>query len=292
MTRQEIYQIFSHLYHEGIRFVFIQGGEPLLRKDLPEIVKDLSDIGFSLSLITNGTKLTSTFIDQLHDIPLNVSVSLDTLDPSRYRHIRGADQLPFVLRGIDALADYPYPKYLTCIVSEMNRDHAPDVVRFARDKGFIPVVGAYHWDIQRYGKRDLTLQYQKSAAIAVFQEILDSGLIPRGYFRQYVKDTITWLNDGPLSACDAGRYSIAIDASGNVAPCLALDHKGNLLSSSLNDILLQFDHQKITQCSKQSSCNMLCSRVIGSTMRQPINAMLTPTKVEPFLGNLTHATSY
>ena len=33
-----------------------------------------------------------------------------------------------------SLADYPHPKYLTCIVSEANRNHVLDVVRFARDQ--------------------------------------------------------------------------------------------------------------------------------------------------------------
>ena len=288
MTRQEIYQVFTNLYQEGMRFVFLQGGEPLLRKDLPDILNDLTEIGFGLSLITNGTKLTPKLLNQLDHIPLNISVSLDTLERDLYKQIRGADQLHLVLQGIDALTNYPHPKYVTCIVSEANRNHVLDVVRFARDHGFIPVVGAYHWDIERYGKVDLTLQYQKTTAISVFQEVLHSGLVPPGYFRQYVKDSINWLHGGSLSRCDAGRYSIVIDASGNVAPCLALPHKGNLLRSSLDEILANFEQQAITHCSSKSSCNMLCSRVIGSTLSRPINALLTPTKVKPFLQDIEH----
>ena len=288
MSRQEIFRVFNNLYQDGLRFVFIQGGEPLLRKDLPEILNDLAEIGFSLSLITNGTKLTPKLVNQLAHIPLNVSVSLDTLDRDLYKQIRGADQLHLVMKGIAALADYPHPKYLTCIVSEANRDHVLDVVRFARDHGFIPVVGAYHWNIERYGKVDLTLQYQKTTAINIFQHVLDSDLVPRGYFRQFVRDNIQWLKGDNLNQCDAGRYSIAIDASGNVAPCLALKHAGNLLTSSLEEILSVFDRAEIKQCSKQSSCNMLCSRVIGSTLNHPINALLTPTKVQPFLQEFEH----
>lgn len=291
MSRQEIRQVFRHLYQNGLRYVLIQGGEPLLRNDLPEILNDLADIGFGLSLITNGTKLTPTLISHLTSIPLNISISLDALDRELYKRIRGADQLRLVLKGIDALTDYPHPKYLTCIVSEANRSHVVEVVRFARDRGFIPVVGAYHWDIERYGKVDLALQYQKSTAVSVFQSVLDSGLVPRGYFRQYLRDNITWLSGGSLKRCDAGRYSIAIDASGNVAPCLALEHQGNLLTSSLDEILMQIDQVAIRACSDQSSCNMLCSRVIGSILNQPINALLTPTKLEPFLRNPTHVTA-
>ena len=279
MTREEIRRVFTNLYQDGLRFVFVQGGEPLLRKDLPEILEDLAGLGFGLSLITNGTRFTSALVERLAALPLNLSVSLDTLDRERYRLIRGADQLPIVLAGIDLLAKFPHPKYLTCIVSQVNRGDVLDVVRFARARGFIPVVGAYHWGIERYGKTDSALQYDRQAASLVFEQVLDSGLVPRGYFRDYLRDNVRWLGGENLEPCDAGRYSIAIDASGNVAPCLALKHAGNLLESSLDEILARFDRVAIRGCSDRSSCNMMCSRVVGSTLRHPISALLTPSSV-------------
>jgi MoaA/NifB/PqqE/SkfB family radical SAM enzyme len=280
MSRAEISRVFSHLYEEGLRIVFVQGGEPLLRKDLPDILDDLSSIGFTISLITNGTKLTSGLLARLARHPISLSISLDTLDRQRYRTIRGADQLPLVLKGIELLDEYPHSKYLTCIVSEINRDDVLDVMRFARNHGMIPVLGAYHWDVSRYGKIDLTLQYQKVTATAVFQEVLESNVVPNGYFRNYLQDNIRWLNDQRLPSCDAGRYSIAIDASGNVRPCLALPHTGNLLSSTLPDLLDNLDYSAIRQCSNRSSCNMLCSRVIGSNLRHPLSALRT-AKIRP-----------
>jgi len=281
MTRQEIHQVFTRLYEDGLRYIFIQGGEPLLRRDLPEILEDLAGIGYGLTLITNGTLLKPSLIEGFARLSLSISISLDTLNRERYHYIRGADQLPLVLQGIQHLRDYPHPKYITSIVSERNRQDVLEVVRFARDRGFIPVVGAYHWNIERYGKVDLTLQYQKATAIKVFQEAQESGLVPRGYFRNYLKDNIRWLRGESLGRCDAGRYSIAIDASGNVAPCLAMKHAGNLLTSSLDSILTQFNHEAIQQCSDKSSCNMLCSRVVGETLRHPFSALVTPQTLRP-----------
>lgn len=281
MTREEIRRVFISLYEDGLRFLFIQGGEPLVRKDLPEILEDLVAIGYSVTMITNGTLLKPSIVSRLAALPLNLSVSLDTLNQKRYAHIRGADQLPLVLEGIRCLKDYPHPKYLTCIVSEGNQEDVIDVVRFAREKGFIPIVGAYHWDIGRYGKKDLTLQYQRTTAIKTFETVLESGLMPRGYFRQYLRDNIQWLKGKSLNPCDAGRYSIAIDASGNVAPCLAHESAGNLLETSLATILDQFDRERIRTCSDHSSCNLLCSRLVGSFLRHPLSIARTPTQVNP-----------
>ncbi|MBI3807097.1 MAG: radical SAM protein [Nitrospirae bacterium] len=275
MTREEIQGVFSCLYHDGVRFVLVQGGEPLLRRDLVEILEDLSAIGFHLTLITNGTKVTPQFIERLGRLPVAISVSLDTLDREKYRQIRGADQLEHVLEGIALLKTFPHPKFLTCIVSEVNRTEAPAVVRFAREQGFLPVLGAYHWNVGTYGRPDELLMYDRSSAAAVFNGLLDDELIPSGYLRKFVEDNVSWLRGQKLEPCDAGRYSVAIDASGNVSPCLAFPSVGNLLESSLSEILARFNRQEIQACSDRSSCNRLDGRVVGTILRHPITAWRT-----------------
>lgn len=273
MTREEIQRVFSGLYRDGVRFVLVQGGEPLLRRDLPEIMEDLSAMGFQLTLITNGTKLTAHLVERLGRLPLTISVSLDTLDREQYRQIRGADQLEQVLEGVALLKTFPHPKFLTCIVSEVNRGEVPAVVRFAREQGFLPVVGAYHWNVGTYGRADELLMYDRSSAAAVFSGLLDEELIPPGYLRKFVEDNVSWLRGEKLEPCDAGRYSIAIDASGNVSPCLAFPSVGNLLQLSLSEILGRFDRSAIKTCSDRSSCNRLDGRVVGTILRHPITAL-------------------
>lgn len=281
MTREEIRKVFSGLYRDGVRFVLMQGGEPLLRRDLPEILEDLSAIGFHLTLITNGTKITPQLVERLSRLPVAISVSLETLDREQYRQIRGADQLEHVLEGITLLKTFTHPKFLTCIVSDVNRTEVPAVVRFAREQGFLPVVGAYHWNVGTYGRPDELLMYERSSAAAVFSGLLDDELIPPGYLRKFVEDNVSWLHGQKLEPCDAGRYSIAIDASGNMSPCLAFPSVGNLLESSLNEILGRFDREAIKTCSDHSSCNRLDGRVVGTILRHPITALRTAQSFTP-----------
>jgi MoaA/NifB/PqqE/SkfB family radical SAM enzyme len=215
-------------------------------------------------------------LSRLGRLPIAISVSLDTLDREQYRQIRGADQLLQVLEGIALFKEFPHPKFLTCIVSEVNRAEVPAVVRFARKQGFLPVVGAYHWNVGTYGRPDELLMYDRSSAAAVFSGLLDDELIPPGYLRKFVEDNVSWLRGQKLEPCDAGRYSIAIDASGNVSPCLAFPSVGSLLESSLSDILARFNRPEIQACSDRSSCNRLDGRVIGTLLRHPITALHTP----------------
>ncbi|MEX2524424.1 MAG: radical SAM protein [Gammaproteobacteria bacterium] len=282
MSRREINRVFTSLYAEGVRFVFMQGGEPTLRKDLLQIMRDLHDIGFIQTLVTNGTRIMHSFVQTLQTMPVSISISLDTLNRERYRRIRGADQLNIVLAGINRLRDYPHPKYITCIVSEENRSDVREVVNFARDHGFTPVLTPYHWNVGRYGRVDPGLQYDKEAVASLFGEILHSGLIPKGFLSGYVRDNINWLKGKSLGRCDAGRYSVSIDASGNVAACLAMEHAGNLLQTDLPGILKKMDMEKVRQCSDNSGCNVICNRLVDANLRHPIRALRSPDLVRTF----------
>tara|TARA_B100000315_G_scaffold185334_1_gene174440 strand:- start:16686 stop:17402 length:717 start_codon:yes stop_codon:yes gene_type:complete len=223
-----------------------------------------------MTLVTNGTRLTAELVARLARLPVSISVSLDTLNRERYRRIRGRDQLPQVLAGLELLADYPQAKHLTCIVTEQNRTDVREVTKFARMRGFTPIIGAYHWDVLAYGKAEAELMYERETAIAVFNDLVNSNTVPRGYFREFLNDNLRWLKGKKLRPCDAGKYSIAIDASGNLSACLAMPHVGNLRQQSLAEILAQLDRTAIKQCSDQSSCNILCSRVVGSQLRNPL----------------------
>jgi MoaA/NifB/PqqE/SkfB family radical SAM enzyme len=79
LSRQEIRSVFERLYADGIRFVLLQGGEPLLRSDLVDVLEDLTSLGLHVSVITNGTRLTKDLVERFASLRLPLSISLDTL---------------------------------------------------------------------------------------------------------------------------------------------------------------------------------------------------------------------
>jgi cyclic pyranopterin phosphate synthase len=89
----------------GIRRFKFTGGEPTLRPDLLPLVARLAGLRgvVELSMITNGTRLTA-LARPLRDAGLDrVTVSVDSLDPTRFKRITRAGDLTTVLRGLDAL---------------------------------------------------------------------------------------------------------------------------------------------------------------------------------------------
>jgi len=107
----------------GIRSVKFTGGEPLLRPDLPEIIRSVP-AGMESSMTTNGT-LLADLAQELKDAGLKrVNVSLDSLNPETYRKIAGTDRLSDVLDGISAAVDVGLtPIKINMVVLEGINDH-------------------------------------------------------------------------------------------------------------------------------------------------------------------------
>ncbi len=104
MTPEEIKRIVDIGVKFGVRKVKITGGEPLVRKDVVEIVEKISSIEKvkDLSITTNGYYLED-YAHELKKAGLDrVNVSLDTLRPEIFRWITGSDTHEKVVRGIEA----------------------------------------------------------------------------------------------------------------------------------------------------------------------------------------------
>jgi len=107
LSFEEIVNIVKVGAKLGIKKLRLTGGEPLVRKDLPELIKMLSSIPEieEIGMTTNGVLLPK-YAKQLKEAGLNrVNISLDTLDPEKFRRITRTGKLEDVLEGIDAAID-------------------------------------------------------------------------------------------------------------------------------------------------------------------------------------------
>jgi len=135
-----IARIFAKL---GVRKLRLTGGEPLLRRDLPELVRMLADIELieDIALTTNGT-LLPRFAQSLKVAGLRrLTVSLDTLDPETFRKLSGGrGEVSDVLAGIDAAEAAGFERIkLNCVVMRgVNDEQIVDVVERFRGTGHIP----------------------------------------------------------------------------------------------------------------------------------------------------------
>jgi len=101
MSLDEIVEICKAFHSLGVEKVKITGGEPLVRRDIVEIVAEMPKFK-EISMVTNGYYL-SKFAEELKEVGLDrVNVSLDTLNPETYKFITGVKGLEKVLDGIES----------------------------------------------------------------------------------------------------------------------------------------------------------------------------------------------
>lgn len=103
---EEILKVCRQAVALGITRFKITGGEPLVRRRCVELIRQIKALPGveQVTMTTNGV-LLSRYLDGLLDAGLDaVNISLDTLDRRRFEEITGFDQLPEVLKSIDAAA--------------------------------------------------------------------------------------------------------------------------------------------------------------------------------------------
>jgi GTP 3',8-cyclase len=140
MTVDEIVRIARIAVSLDISRIKLTGGEPLMRKDLCDIVKGIAEIpGLrDLSMTTNGSLLASE-AKRLHECGLRrVNVSLPTLDAEAYQKLTDG-KLENTLEGIKAAVDAGFhPVKLNMVVlNGINVDAVPEMMDFARQTGTI-----------------------------------------------------------------------------------------------------------------------------------------------------------
>ena len=169
LSFEEIERFVRVAVRLGISKLRVTGGEPLVRRDLPVLVRKLAAIPGvqDLALTTNAVRLAE-MAEPLYEAGLRrINIHLDTLDRERFIRITRRDDLARVLAGIEACLRLGYgPVKLNAVAVKGLTE--PDIVplaRFCRDRGieprfieFMPLDAQQLWDRTRVLSADEILQ--------------------------------------------------------------------------------------------------------------------------------------
>jgi cyclic pyranopterin phosphate synthase len=159
LSFEEIDAIAAALTALGVDRIRITGGEPLLRRDLPTLIRSLAarEGVRDLALTTNGILLAAQ-ARALREAGLHrITISLDTLDRRRFETITRTDGLDAVRAGIDAAAAAGFDsiKIDSVIMRGVNDDELADLIDYGRQVNaevrfieYMDVGGATHWSMR------------------------------------------------------------------------------------------------------------------------------------------------
>lgn len=141
LTLEELDRLCSAFIAKGVKKLRLTGGEPLVRRNVMTLVRSLSRHLSSgalneLTLTTNGTQLAK-YASELADCGVRrINVSLDTLDPGKFREITRWGEIDKVLEGIEAARAAGLAVKINAVaLKNRNEDELPSLMRWAHGKG-------------------------------------------------------------------------------------------------------------------------------------------------------------
>jgi radical SAM protein with 4Fe4S-binding SPASM domain len=227
----------------------LTGGEPLLRRDILEIVRHASARGLWVVVGTNGVKITPTLAALLKKEGVRgLSLSLDALDPERhdrFRRVRGAWQN--TVEGARILGETGLPFIVQTTIGSHNDDELEKIAAFAHDELAAKVWNLYFLVPTGRGAfvSDISPeQYDRVLAdLATIQRAYAGKMLVNAKCApHYVKTLIEQDPESPFlktytggaGGCPAGTHYLGIRPNGDVTPCPYLPvFGGNLREESL-----------------------------------------------------------
>ena len=140
LTLEELHRMALGFIARGITKIRLTGGEPLVRRDMIDLVRTLGrQLGQGLeelTLTTNGTRLAQFAGDLAAAGVRRVNVSLDTRDRETFARLARRDSLPQVLEGIAAAREAGLEvKINTVALKGVNEAELPDLIAWAHGQG-------------------------------------------------------------------------------------------------------------------------------------------------------------
>ena len=170
LSFEEIEEIVRAAVSLGVTKVRLTGGEPLVRRGIDELIRRLRGIEGveELAMTTNGARLAE-YAEALKEAGLDrLNVSLDTLDPEKFRRITRIGELRDTLDGLDAAsrAGFERIKLNTVLMGGVNDDEIAEIAALAKDGAFdvrfielMPIGECTDWDRRRFLPAERVLEY-------------------------------------------------------------------------------------------------------------------------------------
>ncbi len=226
LSFEELTRLAGIFHSIGVDRVRLTGGEPLLRRGLPQLIEQLKRLGLAeVALTTNGTLLA----DQQRDLFAagldRITVSLDAANPASFQEMAQRDDFESVIKGLSSVAGRPGLKIDSVVMAGSNEDQVLPLLQVGREFGaevrfieYMDVGGATRWRADKVFSQAEILQLV-SAVHGPITPLPARGSAPAQRFETedgLVFGVIASVTQPFCRACDRARLT----ADGQLLTCL------------------------------------------------------------------------
>lgn len=255
LDKEAYFSIFDLLCNVGVKAVVISGGEPLMYKNILELLDYARNVKkLRVTLITNGTVRNPAIIHELKDKLDEICVSVDGYNEANPTFLRDPGIFERLMGTVRIFKDLGLQVSILPTIHAKNITRIEDYIALAEQLG-VPISFSL-----------------LSANTEVFKEFIPTtaqlvDLSNQMYGSSLLIDETVFTEDlGAVDSCGAGRKLLSIGTDGHVYPCHALMYPdfdmGNMLEMPLTDILStnpvaqEFAALTVDEISGCSSCDV------------------------------------
>jgi len=296
LTLSEIQQLAKQLSDFGLRHIVFSGGEPLLRKDFPNICDAFSKLNVKQTLLTNGLLLEKRFTE-IGKYFSEIIISLDGPTAEIHNSIRGLEAFDQIIKGVKkvvSISNRPQLSIRTVLQKRNFRLISP-MIDFAKSIGvnrisFLPVdvlsdsFGRFNKELIA-NRQEIILNEEE---VIEFREIVTTMIEKHkhDFETKFISDTPESLlnrvqyfeallgkNTFPQNYCNAPNVSTVITSTGEIQPCFFLPTFGNVRQNTLSQLV---NNSQIRSLRKDVQNNKLerCTTCVCTLNVQPTAALL------------------
>ncbi|MBY5984480.1 GTP 3',8-cyclase MoaA [Halomonas sp. DP5Y7-2] len=238
LTLEEIAQVARAFTELGVEKIRLTGGEPLVRRNIGELVARIGALSGlrDFAMTTNGAGLRRHAVELRQAGLKRLNVSLDSLDPQRFRRLTRTGDLSRVLDGIEAAreAGFERIKLNAVVLKGRNEDEVLDLVTFARnqqlDISFIEEMPL--GDVSDHSRAETYCSSDEVRALIEQRHPLlstaEATAGPSRYFRMEDSDTrIGFISPHSHNFC-ASCNRVRVTVEGRLLLCLGNEHSVDL----------------------------------------------------------------
>ena len=175
LTTDEVKRTIKDLKENNFKYIKFTGGEPFVRKDMTEILKYASELGFDMDISTNASLITDDIAKKLKNIKFPmVHVSLDGHDKETHEYVRGKNTFERTLRGIKHLTGNDVYTRIGTVIYKKNEDNLEEIIELAIQLkaneiifSFMEAVGRLDGDETIISKRTIDSVKQELEKLAI-----------------------------------------------------------------------------------------------------------------------------
>ncbi len=241
LTSEQCKQALDRAQKSGIIHLHLLGGEPLCRRDLPELIHYAVEKGLCVTITSNGTLLTETLAkDIIKAGAEQVSISIDGATPSKNDIIRGDGSFNRAIKGLKQLSDArkilnsSFEIGISFTMTQNTLFDLPEVIEIGRENEVDVIVIEDLFDLG-ISERHPELLYTNSQQISALENLCSYLLehpsinskptlqldvsYPLFRYLERKYPTIRLVTPERTSVCPAVTSIIYMDSSGNIYPC-------------------------------------------------------------------------